>query len=155
MTTTTKDALDQRIRAKRTAAVVVVNAYSRQGERLFRRALGGLVQRGMGISASYAVRDPVRLPDIVKEAIASGSGLVVIGSGDGTISSVVGFFADRDVVLGILPLGTSNRFARTLGIPLSLDRGDRGHHPWAGGRRGPGPGGRGLPCQRGHHWLLG
>jgi diacylglycerol kinase family enzyme len=28
---------------------------------------------------------------------------------------------DRDVVFALLPLGTANSFARTLGIPLDLD----------------------------------
>jgi diacylglycerol kinase (ATP) len=102
-------------------AILVVNAQSRRGECLFRRALDGLAQRGISIRAAYAVRDPVRIPDVVKEAVASGSRLVVVGGGDGTISSVVDHFADRAVVLGILPLGTGNSFARTLGIPVSLD----------------------------------
>jgi len=46
---------------------------------------------------------------------------VIVGGGDGTISSIVDYFAHQDVVLGILPLGTGNSFARTLGIPLTLE----------------------------------
>ena len=66
------------------------------------------------------MRDPVRLPEIVQGAIAQGHKLIVVGGGDGTISSVVDHFAYRDAVLGILPLGTANSFARALGIPLDL-----------------------------------
>jgi len=35
-----------------------------------------------------------------------------------TISSVVDYFAYTSFVFGVLPLGTANSFARTLGIPL-------------------------------------
>ena len=40
--------------------------------------------------------------------------------GDGTISSLVDLLVGQDVVLGVLPLGTANSFARTLGIPLDI-----------------------------------
>ncbi len=116
----TKEALEQRIHTER-SAVLIVNTHSRRGERLFRAALDALQRRGLSINASYPVGNPVRLPDTVREAIARGTPLVIVGGGDGTISSVVDYFADQDVVLGILPLGTGNSFARTLGIPLSLD----------------------------------
>jgi YegS/Rv2252/BmrU family lipid kinase len=115
-----KEVLEQRIRDLR-SAVLVVNTHSRRGERFFQAALDAFARRGLSIGASYSVRDPARLPDTVKEAIASGSPLVIVGGGDGTISSVVDHFAYQDVVLGILPLGTGNSFARTLGIPIPLD----------------------------------
>ena len=44
--------------------------------------------------------------------------VVIVGGGDGTISAAAGALAYKDAVLGILPLGTANSFARTLGIPL-------------------------------------
>ena len=47
---------------------------------------------------------------------------LVVAGGDGTLSSMVTAVRRsgklRDVVLGLLPLGTGNDFARTLGIPL-------------------------------------
>lgn len=47
--------------------------------------------------------------------------LVVIGGGDGTISAAASALAGTGTVLGILPLGTLNHFARDLGIPTGLD----------------------------------
>ena len=47
--------------------------------------------------------------------------MVIVGGGDGSLSSSVDFFLGTDTVLGVLPLGTANSFARTLGIPLDLD----------------------------------
>src|SRR5699024_2395493 len=48
--------------------------------------------------------------------------LLVLGGGDGTVSSVVDHLADELPVLGLLPLGTANDFARTLQIPTDLRR---------------------------------
>jgi diacylglycerol kinase (ATP) len=44
----------------------------------------------------------------------------VLGGGDGSVSSVAGVLAGCDAVLGVLPLGTANDFARTMGIPFEL-----------------------------------
>ena len=38
-------------------------------------------------------------------------------------------------MFAILPLGTANSFARTLGIPLDLDGGGRRDRQWRGARR--------------------
>jgi len=45
---------------------------------------------------------------------------VIVGGGDGTISSIASLFAGKDIVLGLLPLGTANNFARGNRIPLDL-----------------------------------
>jgi YegS/Rv2252/BmrU family lipid kinase len=114
-----KATLDETIRSER-RAVLVVNTRSRRGRDLYADAKRLLTRDGLQIEAAYPVRDPVRLPEIVQGAIAQGHKLVIVGGGDGTISSVVDYFAHRDAVLGILPLGTANSFARALGIPLDL-----------------------------------
>jgi diacylglycerol kinase family enzyme len=46
---------------------------------------------------------------------------VVVGGGDGTISTVASALATTDIPLGVLPLGTLNHFAKDLGIPLDID----------------------------------
>ncbi len=45
---------------------------------------------------------------------------VIVGGGDGTLSSCAKAISDVDRPLGILPLGTANDLARTLQIPASL-----------------------------------
>ena len=42
---------------------------------------------------------------------------IVIGGGDGTISSALSELLRLDKPLAVLPLGTANDFARTLGVP--------------------------------------
>lgn len=114
-----KRLLDDAIKRERTAALIV-NTHSRKGRRYFFAATDELARRGISVISSYPVRYPERLPEIVQEAMEKGHKLIIVGGGDGTISSVVDYFAYRDVVFGILPLGTVNSFARTLGIPLDL-----------------------------------
>ncbi len=62
----------------------------------------------------------------VDEAIALGVETVVAGGGDGTINEVATALAQRDPAnrpaLGILPLGTANDFATSIGIPIELDK---------------------------------
>src|SRR5688572_27130005 len=57
----------------------------------------------------------------MKQAVRSGAPMVIVGGGDGSLSCTVDEVVDRDVVFALLPLGTANSFARTLGIPLDLD----------------------------------
>jgi diacylglycerol kinase (ATP) len=47
--------------------------------------------------------------------------LVVVAGGDGTVSRAACALADRNLPLAILPLGTANNTARTLGIEGDLD----------------------------------
>jgi diacylglycerol kinase family enzyme len=48
------------------------------------------------------------------------SDVVVVGGGDGTLSSAASVLAGGPKALGVLPLGTWNHFAKDLGIPLDL-----------------------------------
>jgi diacylglycerol kinase family enzyme len=90
--------LEQKIKDEKTA-VLIVNTHSRRGENLFFRAMDGLEARGIMLAAAYPVRNPKRLPEFVKEAIARGHKLIIIGGGDGTISSAVDFFIEKDIIL--------------------------------------------------------
>ena len=105
-------------------AALIVNTRSRTGERTFFEALDRLEEMGVSLGATYAIRDPVRLPETVREVLHEGSEyrLLILGGGDGSVSSVVDFLANHDVTLGLLPLGTANDFARTLGIPADVEK---------------------------------
>jgi YegS/Rv2252/BmrU family lipid kinase len=102
------------------SAALVVNARSRKGRKLFRRACRRLHALPYPVDA-YAVKDPKDLCDVVARALAKKPDLLILGGGDGTVSGLVDQMVGHDVVLGVLPLGTANSFARTLGIPLDID----------------------------------
>jgi diacylglycerol kinase (ATP) len=102
------------------SAALIVNTRSRTGERAFFEALDRLDDLGVFVGDTYALRNPARLHGAVEDALGKGHDLVVLGGGDGSVSAVVDLLAHRDATLGLLPLGTANDFARTLGIPTDL-----------------------------------
>jgi diacylglycerol kinase family enzyme len=69
-------------------AALIVNIRSRSGEQAFKQARDRLGTLGVPLRATYALRDPVRLPETVKEAIAEEHDLIILGGGDGSVSSV-------------------------------------------------------------------
>ena len=102
-------------------AVLLVNVRSRRGAALHGPVRRMLEERGVVVTAEHLVSDPAgQLPTLLPEILAARPGLLVVGSGDGTIASVVDHLAHTDTVLGYLPLGTTNNFGRSLGLPMRL-----------------------------------
>ncbi|SCW37027.1 lipid kinase, YegS/Rv2252/BmrU family [Sphingobium faniae] len=102
-------------------AVLIVNAQSRKGETTFAEAKEAIEKAGVRLIAAHAVKDPDRMAPTVREAVASGAPMVIIGGGDGSLSGTVDELVGKDCVFAVLPLGTANSFARTLGLPLELE----------------------------------
>ena len=102
-------------------AALIVNVHSRKGEALFAQAKAKLEQAGIALVAAHAVHDPARLQETVRQAVADGAPMVIVGGGDGSLSGTVDELVGKGCVFGVLPLGTANSFARTLGLPLDLD----------------------------------
>jgi YegS/Rv2252/BmrU family lipid kinase len=102
-------------------AVVVVNVHSRRGEQAFEEACGKLELAGVEAIEQHPVDDPDQMRPIIREAIAKGAPMIIVGGGDGSLSTTVDDFLGTETVFAVLPLGTANSFARTLGVPLDLD----------------------------------
>ncbi len=73
---------------------------------------------GCEVSVHDGNGDPL---EAAREAIAGGARVLIAAGGDGTVSACAAALIASDVVLGVIPLGTSNSFAATLGIPDELD----------------------------------
>ena len=100
-------------------AILIVNAMSRVGADSFDEAKALLEKAGIKLVKAVALTDPAKIKDEVARAV-NGAPMVIVGGGDGTLSSTIDYFKDHDTVFAILPLGTANSFARSLGIPLDL-----------------------------------
>lgn len=102
------------------SAAMIVNTKSRHGQDFFDRACARFHGQEMAVDA-HAVEQPDELEATLAKALAKKPELVILGGGDGTISGLVDKLVGKGVTLGVLPLGTANSFARSLGIPLDVD----------------------------------
>lgn len=76
--------------------------------------------RARGLTVLLESLDDVKaIPQIIARH-ASTVDRVIVGGGDGTLSTVARPLIDTRLPLGILPLGTANNVARTLGIPNDM-----------------------------------
>lgn len=116
----TKWQLEQSIRRHK-RAVLVVNTKSRKGSMLFGRAKELLRDKGFTLDDAYAITNPESMATVIEKILEDKPDLIIVGSGDGTMAEVVDHLAYHDTAVGYLPLGTTNNFARSLGIPLELE----------------------------------
>jgi len=79
--------------------------------------------RAGGFATSITLAsDGSKIVDAAKKAVSEGADIIVAGGGDGTINAVASELVGTGIVLGVLPMGTLNHFAKDLGIPMELDR---------------------------------
>jgi YegS/Rv2252/BmrU family lipid kinase len=101
-------------------AILIVNAGSRRGAELFDQARDKLTGAGVELLDAKRCKSTKSLAAAVKRAVKRAP-MVIVGGGDGTLSFAVDHFLGSEAIFALLPLGTANSFARTLGIPLDLD----------------------------------
>ncbi len=102
-------------------ATLIVNCMSRSGEDIFENACDALLVAGIKLRETHAIKKPQTMNRTIREAIASGVPMIILGGGDGSLSASVDEFVGHDCIFAILPLGTANSSARTLDIPLDLE----------------------------------
>lgn len=73
---------------------------------------------GLAIDALHVGADEREVRRFIKRAVRADAEAVVVGGGDGTMAHAVDVLAHCKTTLGVLPLGTGNSFARSLGLPL-------------------------------------
>jgi len=61
------------------------------------------------------------ISSLAAHALAEQRQPVVAGGGDGTVNAIAGELAGINAILGVLPMGTLNHFAKDVGIPLNLE----------------------------------
>jgi diacylglycerol kinase (ATP) len=101
-------------------ALILANRRARRGGQSLRAAIDHLHRAGI---------ETITLPDDgsprLSEAIRAHAGrvdLVVIAGGDGTLNHAASALHETGLPFDVLPLGTANDFARTIGLPRDLTR---------------------------------
>ncbi len=98
--------------------LLAINPRARRGRNAREQAAAFLRERGHVVTIAH-----MRNAGDLEHAIVAQRGqvdVVAIGGGDGTLISAIGPLRSIGVPLLILPLGTINELARTLGIPLDI-----------------------------------
>ena len=98
------------------SAVLVANRGARQTVAEFARAREMLEARGVRPTMTHVVDTHEQLCRFVRRAVKNRTDLVIIAGGDGTMTAAVGQLANSAAVMGVLPLGTGNSFALSLGL---------------------------------------
>jgi diacylglycerol kinase (ATP) len=97
------------------SVLLLVNPNARSGGNGVEPAVGTLREAGVAVRLeTFSGPDEVEA-DILRGADCADC--VLVAGGDGTVSRAGGVLARLGLPLGILPLGTANDLARTLGIP--------------------------------------
>jgi diacylglycerol kinase (ATP) len=78
-----------------------------------------LLENGLKVDVALAHPKKEAIP-IVKKAIKDGYDIVIAMGGDGTLGAVIRGIAGSKIKLGIIPAGTENDIAASLGIPEDL-----------------------------------
>jgi len=99
-----------------TRALVILNRRARQGRADLSAAFERLERAGFEL-----IQERIDRPQLLSPAIRRASNRVhaiILGGGDGTLTMAADGLVDAKLPLGILPLGTANDLARTLGLPM-------------------------------------
>jgi diacylglycerol kinase (ATP) len=78
--------------------------------------------RAHGIEASIGLKTSGKAARaLARDAARDELPLVIVAAGDGTIGDVASQLIGTSTVMGLIPIGTMNNVARSLGVPLEID----------------------------------
>jgi diacylglycerol kinase family enzyme len=83
-------------------------------------AILGEMERWDILPEVHVVTPESDVREVAADAVRRGIRLVVVSGGDGTIDNAVGALVGTGVTLGIVPVGTRNNVALSLGIPADI-----------------------------------
>jgi diacylglycerol kinase (ATP) len=102
--------------AKPPRLLLIVNRHARNGGAPLEAALDILRAGGREV-VEHLCGPEDRLAEVIRARAGEGFAGVVLGGGDGTLNAAAPALKDTGLPMGILPLGTANDLARSLGIP--------------------------------------
>ncbi len=104
-------------------AKLIFNAVSGQPQESPRQ-LAAIIEQMQALNIRpevYMVRPESRIRAVVHNALKRGFTLIVVAGGDGTIDAAAGALVGTQATLGIIPTGTRNNVALSLGIPGKIE----------------------------------
>jgi len=112
-------------------AACIINPGTAQKKRLRRRTMKKILTRDLPGQKFDALADKESMISLVRKISPAFSTIIALG-GDGTIADVLQGIRkagrEKEVLLGIIPLGSGNAFRKSLGIPKNLRKAVRVLH---------------------------
>ncbi len=108
----------------RSRTALIINSHSRQAGKHTKRVVHAVKKLSNINLVETIVIEELDALDECLDKLASVKDLecVIVGSGDGTIIAALNTLKDRKITYGFLPLGTSNTFVRSLGLPQNYKK---------------------------------
>jgi undecaprenyl-diphosphatase len=103
------------------SAVLVTSPHAGRAARGLQLARRALEASGIHVLKELPVQEVESLRSLLRDQ-AGETPLVIAAGGDGTVGAVADALANSGVAMGVIPLGTSNDFARSLGIPRRIEK---------------------------------
>jgi YegS/Rv2252/BmrU family lipid kinase len=100
---------------------LLINTASRNGRQLFDQVLTTLKEHNLEPLKVHKLTKGDDLAVVCRRIKRAEPTLLIIAGGDGTISQSIHYFANSSIELALVPLGTTNNFARSLEIPMEID----------------------------------
>lgn len=102
-------------------AELLINSKSRRARHMQDRLLKAFESTGLEIIHIHKITHKNPLDTAIAQVKQRKPNLLIIAGGDGTISSSLDRLTGINIEIGIIPLGTTNNFARSLDIPFELE----------------------------------
>ncbi len=102
-------------------ALLIHNSRSGQRDRTgeVTEAMASLIAAGWEAEVAMASA-PEEVERLAHMAVERGDDAVVVAGGDGTLNATIQALAHQPTALGVLPTGTTNVWAREMGIPMNV-----------------------------------
>lgn len=100
---------------------IVCRTGSRHGLEYYTRLQEQLPKRGVAITEAHMVKNRSDLQKRIRQAAKAGTKFIAVVGGDGSQSAAVAELVHTDSVLAVVPAGTGNSFALSLGIKADID----------------------------------
>lgn len=99
-------------------AVLFANPRSGRGRRWLWRIIEQCRLQNIELTSTHFDIGERYVRGVLQSAEEAGVQTVLVAGGDGTVGTIAGYLIDTEFVLGVLPAGTSNNFARSLEVPM-------------------------------------
>jgi diacylglycerol kinase family enzyme len=103
------------------ATAIVVNRQAGTVRSMGEESVRARVTDAFGDQVELAFLDAAEMDGHIRRLVAEGAiSRLIVGGGDGSVAGAAEILAGTQVALGILPLGTMNLMAQTIGLDLDL-----------------------------------